>query len=273
MTNLNILFKSGSGQRSWVADTRAVDEERGVPFRLLPIAGAVLLAHVGLFALLVTQTSNKDITLANTTPPASVRVTMVAPPPPPEPPPAVVPQPPTPQILTSENAERTIAQEKPKPKVEPPPEPKPKPKPTPKPKPKPKPAPPVPPPPKVEPTPEPTVATPPPTVAQTASNDTKMMDLPSAGPKDVQTIGCRVPAPEYPRKARRMKLEGSVLVRLVIDNKGQVQSANIARSSGNQELDEAARKAVMAASCTPYMENGRAISVRAAQPVSFRLNR
>ncbi|EKT4482708.1 energy transducer TonB [Pseudomonas putida] len=267
MTNLNVLFKSGSGQRSWVADTRAVSEERGIPFRLLPIAGAVLLAHIGLFALLVTQTSNKDITLANTAPPASIRVTMVAPPPPPEPPVAVAPQPPTPQILTSENAERTIAQEKPKPKVEPPPEPKLKPKP------KPKPAPPVPPQPKVEPTPEPPAATPPPPLAQAGSTDKKMMDLPSAGPKDVQTIGCRVPAPEYPRKARRMKLEGSVLVRLVIDNKGQVQSANIARSSGNQELDEAARKAVMAASCTPYMENGRAISVRAAQPVSFRLNR
>ncbi len=112
-----------------------------------------------------------------------------------------------------------------------------------------------------------------PPAPQVAEPQQKMLNLPSAGPKDVQTVGCRVPAPEYPRKARRMAWEGSVLIRLVIDSSGKIQSATVARSSGNQDLDEAARKAVMAASCSPYLENGRAISVRAAQPVSFRLNR
>lgn len=99
------------------------------------------------------------------------------------------------------------------------------------------------------------------------------MDLPSAGAKDVQTVGCRVPAPDYPRQARRLKIEGNVLVTVLINAQGLVQSASVARSSGNEELDEAARRTVMSAACSPYIENGRAIAVRAAQPVSFRLTR
>lgn len=263
MTNLNVRFKEGAGPLTWEAEPTQPKENRRLPYHLLPVAGAVLLAHLGLFALLVAQTSNKEITLASTAAAASVRVSMVAPPPPPDVPAEIIPTPPAPQVLTSESAERTVAQEKPKPIV--------KPKQTPKPKPKTVPTP-------VEPIPiveakpvEPVPAQP--RDLPVSNSSKKMLDLPSAGPKDVQTVGCRVPAPDYPRQARRQRIEGSVLVHLQIDPKGQVQSANVARSSGNQELDEAARKAVMSASCSPYMENGRAIAVRAVQPVSFRLSR
>lgn len=245
--------------QDWVAESACVDKKTRLPFHLLPITAAVLLAHLGLFALLVTQTSNREISLTSLAAPASVRVTMVAPPPPPPPEPPVIvePLPPTPQVMTAENAERTVALEKPKPP--------PKAKSVPKPKPVP-----------VTPLPKMTEiakAEPEPTVPAPKVESEKMLDLPAAGPKDVQTVGCRVPAPEYPRGARRLRLQGNVLVRLVIDTNGAIQTATIARSSGNEELDEAARKAVMAASCAPYIENGRAIAVRAAQPVSFRLDR
>ncbi len=257
MTNLNVYLKEGVDPLTWKAEPTLPKEHKCFPYGLLLVAGAVMIAHVGLFALMVTQTSNKEITLT-TAPAASVRVSMVAPPPPPEVPPEIIPIPPAPPVLTSEKAERTVALEKPKP-VD-------KPKPIPKPKPVPK---------KVEPTPvveakpvEPVPAPP----REAPVNSEKMLDMPASGPKDVQTVGCRVPAPDYPRQARRQKIEGNVLVRLQIDSQGQVQTASIARSSGNQDLDEAARKAVMGASCTPYMESGRAIAVRAVQPVSFRLN-
>ena len=44
----------------------------------------------------------------------------------------------------------------------------------------------------------------------------------------------------YPRAARRLGLEGTVLVELVVDQKGLITSVKIARSSGHQQLDQAA---------------------------------
>lgn len=268
MSNLNVQFDKSEGRPEWVAEKLEPAQARRSPSYLLPVAAA-LLVHLGVFALIARQTDQREITLTST-PPAAVRVTMVAAPPI-EAPAEIVPIPPAPPVLTTETADRTVAQP-PKPVEQPKPIPKPVVKPAPKPKPVAKP--PVPQPvadtkPVELPTPaKPAVAAPAPSV----SNE-KLMDLPSAGPKDVQTVGCRVPAPEYPRQARRLKIEGSVLVRLQIDTRGQVESASIARSSGNEELDEAARRTVMSASCSPYMENGRAIAVRAVQPVSFRLSR
>lgn len=263
MTNLNIQFNEGPRTQAWAAETTPPREHKDFQLRRLLVPAAVLLAHLGLFALLVAQTSNRNITLTTTAAAASVRVSMVALPPPVVVPEEIIPTPPAPQVLTSENAERTVAQEKPKPIVKPKQTPKPKPKPI---------ARPVEPNSVVEAKPVEPVPTQPQDLPVTNSSE-KMLDLPSAGPKDVQTIGCRVPAPDYPRQARRQRLEGTVLIRLQIAPQGQVQSANVARSSGNQELDEAARKAVMSASCSPYMENGRAIAVRAVQSVSFRLSR
>lgn len=263
MSHLNIAFEQGATPDSWVAEKICSDDRRRQPSYFLPITATVLLAHMGLVALLVTHTSNREISLASVAPASSIRVTMVAPPPPPppEPPVEIQPVPPTPQVMTTANAQRTVAVEKPKPL----------PKPIPLPKPKPKPVPHTPPPEvtKVEPAP-PAVT---PAVPAPSGASDKLLELPAAGPKDVQTVGCRVPAPEYPRGARRLRLQGNVVVRMVIDTNGRIQTATIARSSGNEELDDAARKAVMAASCAPYMENGRAIAVRAAQPVSFRLDR
>lgn len=48
--------------------------------------------------------------------------------------------------------------------------------------------------------------------------------------------------PKYPERARRQGQEGRVLVRVVADANGNVTSAQVARSSGNSALDEAALK-------------------------------
>ena len=48
--------------------------------------------------------------------------------------------------------------------------------------------------------------------------------------------------PKYPEQARRQGKEGRVAVRIVTDGNGNVASAEIARSSGNADLDAAALK-------------------------------
>lgn len=45
---------------------------------------------------------------------------------------------------------------------------------------------------------------------------------------------------DYPRSARRLGLEGTVLVEMVINNKGRILSVKLAQSSGHEVLDQAA---------------------------------
>lgn len=44
----------------------------------------------------------------------------------------------------------------------------------------------------------------------------------------------------YPRSARRLGLEGTVLVEMVVDKRGQIVTVKVARSSGHDVLDQAA---------------------------------
>lgn len=267
MSNLKINVDDSNRQQCWLAEAPCVPAKQKFSGILLAIAGA-LLAHLILVAVAVNQPGQKEIRLASTTPPASVRVNMVAPTPAERATP-IIHTPSIPQVITAEKATRTVAQpaikpvekvkQTPKPeKITPPKaaakaaEPKPVVQLT-----------------KPEPTPQPVS----PSTEAVTADQKQLMNLPAAGAKDVQSVGCRVPAPDYPRQARRQKLQGTVLISMQISRQGQVQSAVVVRSSGNDELDEAARRTVMEASCTPYMESGRAIAVRAVQPVTFRLTR
>ena len=44
----------------------------------------------------------------------------------------------------------------------------------------------------------------------------------------------------YPLSARRRRLEGTVMVELLIDEAGQILSTRVLRSSGHESLDQAA---------------------------------
>ena len=99
-----------------------------------------------------------------------------------------------------------------------------------------------------------------------------LKSAPQADPKSVSTVGCEVPAPDYPRRARRLQEEGQVLVRLVIAANGTLSNSTIARSSGFDDLDQSALAAVSRAHCQPYIENGQAISVMTIQPVNFKIS-
>ncbi|WP_186130594.1 energy transducer TonB [Burkholderia gladioli] len=100
------------------------------------------------------------------------------------------------------------------------------------------------------------------------------LNLPgSQAAKDVAHVACHFDQPAYPPRARRMGREGTVTLRVTIDRTGHVARADVAASSGDEELDTAARDALLAGHCDPYLEHGVAIDVHAVQPITFGLNR
>ncbi|MBD1554628.1 energy transducer TonB [Pseudomonas typographi] len=269
MTRLDIRLGNPSPCGGWIAETRCAAAEPLSRDRGWLIGGAVLAIHVLLLLGLLLKGAPKQLSVVSApAAPASVRVTMVAAPAivPAEAnsPTPVAPATPAPAVMTSASAERTV--------VSPPPT-------------LPAPARPQPAKPRTPPVRRPVQATPPISTEQPqdappaavsappAEHVEPALQLPAAGPKDINTVGCRVPAPEYPRQAKRLKIEGEAVIRLVVNAQGRVDQADIAHSSGDAALDAAARQAVLGAVCTPYIENGLAVAVRALQPISFRLTR
>lgn len=79
------------------------------------------------------------------------------------------------------------------------------------------------------------------------------------------------PKVDYPISARRAGIEGKVMLRLLIDEKGLPQRADIQQSSGHPRLDEAARNAALRALFKPHVEDGHPMPVYALVPISFSL--
>jgi protein TonB len=93
------------------------------------------------------------------------------------------------------------------------------------------------------------------------------------GPPGLETLAYDVhPAPRYPRQAARAGLEGTVTLRILVDEQGWPKSIEVERSSGHRELDRAAREHVLATwRFHPAQREGRAISAYALVPINFRL--
>jgi protein TonB len=185
--------------------------------------------------------------------------------------------------------------EQPKPASQPPkPQPKPKPKPEPKaevrpqPKPRPKPA---PPPPVTLPPSEQAIAdapvpalespAPPPTAASAAAPAPAAPAAPAqprpAVPPEPRTLSSGVrylqpPEPEYPALSRRLGEEGKAVLRVLVNERGRPERAEIEVSSGAPRLDEAARRAALRAVFKPHIEDGRPVSVYAIVPIRFQLD-
>lgn len=94
-----------------------------------------------------------------------------------------------------------------------------------------------------------------------------------AGPPSLETLAYDVhPAPRYPRQALRAGKEGTVTLRVLVDEQGWPKSVEIEHSSGHRELDRTAREHVLAKwRFHPAMRQGRAISAYALVPIDFRL--
>ncbi|WLE61899.1 TonB family protein [Burkholderia plantarii] len=234
-------------------------------YRRVAVALAVLLVH-GLGLYLIVHHSVRLIRLeADRASGASVQVRLVAAPTPqpvakPEPRPERPPEPKprpiekpvvrkTAPLLSSEApAERTVAPAKTEPV---------------------KPVEPAPPPPVPTPSAAPAPAPTPPAPAPGPN----LLDTPKQiSSAELKQLGCRIPSPDYPPKARRLEQEGTVVVRLTIGADGAVKTARVARSSGYPLLDAAALTSIEAGRCQPYTTAGIPRAVEAEQPIAFNLN-
>lgn len=76
-------------------------------------------------------------------------------------------------------------------------------------------------------------------------------------------------APAYPAISRRLGEEGTVVLRVELDETGAVAQARIHASSGFRRLDEAALAAVKTWRCQPAQRNGQPVRATALQPFKF----
>lgn len=81
------------------------------------------------------------------------------------------------------------------------------------------------------------------------------------------------PEPVYPARARRRRLEGSVLCRIEVAADGEVVSVAVDRSSGHDILDRAAREALGAWRFEPGSRDGRPSAMVVWKRIDFRLPR
>ncbi len=79
------------------------------------------------------------------------------------------------------------------------------------------------------------------------------------------------PKPDYPLIAKRAGEQGKVVLRVLVDETGKPERADIRDSAGYPRLDEAARQAVMRASFKPNLEDGRPVPVYVLVPITFAL--
>ncbi len=80
------------------------------------------------------------------------------------------------------------------------------------------------------------------------------------------------PAPTYPREAMLDGIEGTVLLKVLVDVDGKPLSVEIERSSGNRRLDDAARRQVLRKwMFRPAIRDGQPIQVFGLVPVNFSL--
>ncbi len=80
------------------------------------------------------------------------------------------------------------------------------------------------------------------------------------------------PAPAYPREALRTGAQGTVILRVLVDEDGTPIEVSIERSSGNRSLDNAARSQVLRRwKFRPALDHGRAVQAYGLIPVDFTL--
>jgi|HigsolmetaAR203D_1030402.scaffolds.fasta_scaffold00209_5 protein TonB len=82
----------------------------------------------------------------------------------------------------------------------------------------------------------------------------------------------REPVPRYPPQSRRLKEQGLVVLRVLIDERGQACSIEVETSSGHARLDHAAKEAVARAAFRPYVEDGEPRRALVLIPIEFSLS-
>ncbi len=129
---------------------------------------------------------------------------------------------------------------------------------------------------------EPTITPPQPTRAEAAPVAAAAPAAPStpappapapAAPRTVNSVEY-VKAPQliYPNLSRRLGESGTVVLRILINEKGLPEQILVHKSSGYGNLDEAGRQAAQRALFKPMIENGKPMSVYVLVPLTFQLS-
>ena len=111
--------------------------------------------------------------------------------------------------------------------------------------------------------------------APTAAPAAAPVPAPPPAPPKTITHGVeyvRAPEPQYPDRDREDGNEGTVILRVLVDETGKPGRIDVVRSSGFGSLDEAGRAAARAAVFKPYREDGHALSVYVIVPLRFQLD-
>jgi len=95
---------------------------------------------------------------------------------------------------------------------------------------------------------------------------------PGAGDLRAQPIAAN-PPPAYPLAARERRIEGDVVLRVSVDARGFVRGVEVARSSGEPMLDQAAIAAARAWRFLPAERAGTRVPDTVETAISFRLRR
>jgi protein TonB len=83
----------------------------------------------------------------------------------------------------------------------------------------------------------------------------------------------RTPLPPYPAAAREQRLEGVVLLSVLVGADGRVVDVGVATSSGSWILDDAAAGAVKKWTFVPARRGSRSVESVVEVPVKFALSR
>jgi protein TonB len=81
----------------------------------------------------------------------------------------------------------------------------------------------------------------------------------------------RLPEPRYPRAAKQARLQGTVLLWVLIGPDGRPREVRVHRSSGHEQLDREGSDAVARALFKPYRLAGEARSAQVIVPIEFAL--
>jgi len=101
------------------------------------------------------------------------------------------------------------------------------------------------------------------------------LDVPAASTGPIPAVRLEyasAPAPAYPREAARRRLEGTVMLQVLVDVDGRPVEVLVQQSSGHRQLDEAARRQVLERwRFRPAMRDGVAVQAIGLVPVEFKL--
>ena len=92
-------------------------------------------------------------------------------------------------------------------------------------------------------------------------------------PRTVSSVEyIKAPQLIYPNLSRRLGESGTVVLRILINEKGLPEQILIQKSTGYTNLDEAGRQAAQRALFKPMIENGKPVPVYVLVPLTFQLS-